>query len=352
MGVEPARVGQQPYAGVSYGGILRADDGAWRVERHPVGGDPDDREPPRPHLVCQVAQTASARPHLVVGQLVGPRRRPRDHVGDPEAERAQLVLLGGAQQARGEAGAVQRRPEPVAGPPEVVPGQRRDEAGVDAAEQHGTRRVAGTGQHVGHRERPGGLQLGAGRAGHAATLAHRNRLRHTGSAVGARTPGCVRAGSGAGEDVREAEVDRALELRVACTTRARGPGATARTGRCAGTGRPPCSRSGPRPPVPGAAGRRTGPCRRSTGCTRSCAACARPARAPPSSTGGPRRWSPAAAARPSARGGRPWGTPRPRPPTPARPARRTAPAAATRSRPGRTCAPGSPPPRSPRCARA
>ena len=70
--------------------------------------------------------------------------------------------------------------------------------------------------------------------------------------------------------------------------RRRGPGASGRTARCAGTARPPCSRSGPRRPARGAAGRRTGPCRRSTGWSRSCAACARRPRARPSSTGGRR----------------------------------------------------------------
>src|SRR5207244_4508608 len=58
------------------------------------------------------------------------------HVGDAQAVPEELVLLIGPELARGEAGTVQRGPEPVAGAGEVVTGPGRVQAGVDAAEQH------------------------------------------------------------------------------------------------------------------------------------------------------------------------------------------------------------------------
>jgi hypothetical protein len=170
--VEPARVGQQPHPRRAEGGLLRPDRGARRVERHAVRGDPDDREPPRTQPLHQRPQAVAAGAQLRVAQLVGPCRRSVHHVRDAQPEGGQLTLLRGQQAARGEPAQVQRGPEPVAGPAEMVPGQRRDEAGVDAAEQHGARRVVGSGEQVGHGQGARRLQRGTGRAGHRATVPH------------------------------------------------------------------------------------------------------------------------------------------------------------------------------------
>ena len=89
MGVEPARVGQQPDPGVPHRDILRADGGAGRVERHPVGGDPDDREPraaaprpparaaARPPARTSSSVSSSARAVARATMLVIPRPSPR-----------------------------------------------------------------------------------------------------------------------------------------------------------------------------------------------------------------------------------------------------------------------------------
>ena len=54
----------------------------------------------------------------------------------PRPKASSSSCSDGLQQARGEPAAVQRRPEPVARSGEVVPGRRRVEARVDAAEEH------------------------------------------------------------------------------------------------------------------------------------------------------------------------------------------------------------------------
>ena len=70
----------------------------------------------------------------------------------------QLAPSEQADLARGEAGQVQRRPEPVARPREVPAGRRGIQPGVDPAEQHVQRRPVG-GQHIGDRAVPRGRQV-------------------------------------------------------------------------------------------------------------------------------------------------------------------------------------------------
>jgi hypothetical protein len=82
-------------------------------------------------------------------------------VGDPEAERDQLGLLVGGEQPRGQPAQVERLPEAVPGPGEVVPDRRRPQPGVDAAEQHPHARA----EHVGHEPALGALPLGEGGPG-------------------------------------------------------------------------------------------------------------------------------------------------------------------------------------------
>jgi hypothetical protein len=84
---------------------------------------------------------------------------PRDDVGHPEPEGQQLLLLVRPEQPWGEARRVQRRPEPVAWPGEVVPRPRRVQPRVDAAEQHAQPWC----HNVRHGPLGGGEQLGARR---------------------------------------------------------------------------------------------------------------------------------------------------------------------------------------------
>jgi hypothetical protein len=62
-------------------------------------------------------------------------RRPIDEVRDPQAEGRQQAVLAGGQPARREARPVQRRPEAVARPGEVVAALGREQRRVDPAEE-------------------------------------------------------------------------------------------------------------------------------------------------------------------------------------------------------------------------
>jgi len=90
---------------------------------------------------------------LGAGELGGLRGGAGCDVGDAEAIAGHLGLLGRPQQAVGEAGQVQRGPEPVARPGEVPAGRRRVQARVDPAEQH-VQRLTSRGQHVRDRTVP------------------------------------------------------------------------------------------------------------------------------------------------------------------------------------------------------
>src|SRR4249919_1936316 len=81
-------------------------------------------------------QYGSALDELLGAELVRAGGGARDDVGDAEPKAEQLLLLIGPEDAPGEAGAVQGRPEAVAGPGEVVPGGGGVQAGVDAREHH------------------------------------------------------------------------------------------------------------------------------------------------------------------------------------------------------------------------
>ena len=75
------------------------------------------------------------------GELVGAGGGARADVGDPDPPPGELRPVGlrvpvrGVDEGVGDAGAVQRRMEPVAGPGEVGAGRRRPEARVDPDEQ-------------------------------------------------------------------------------------------------------------------------------------------------------------------------------------------------------------------------
>src|SRR5207249_10982032 len=101
---------------------LRAHRRVAAAERRPVRGDPDDREAPRPQPGDLCCQDAGAREELLGTKLVRAGGGARDDVGDAEPEAEQLLLLIGPEDALGEAGVVQGRPEAVAGPGEVKPG--------------------------------------------------------------------------------------------------------------------------------------------------------------------------------------------------------------------------------------
>lgn len=135
VGVEPARVREDPDRAAGEIFVLQADDGVAAAERGAVGGEADDRDQAWPVLADDALELPRARAQLGVGQLGGRARRPRSDVRDADAVREQLGVLVRAQAPQREARRVQRRPETVARSREVVAGLRGVQRRVDADEQ-------------------------------------------------------------------------------------------------------------------------------------------------------------------------------------------------------------------------
>src|SRR3984885_1040533 len=107
MGVEATWVRQHPQSGGARGPGLGPKSGAGLPESRPVGGDADDRQPPRAEALGLLQQLAAALAQFIIGELVGARGGPGDDVGDAESQAEQLLLLVGPQLARGESGPVE-----------------------------------------------------------------------------------------------------------------------------------------------------------------------------------------------------------------------------------------------------
>jgi hypothetical protein len=101
-----------------------------------VGADPQHGHHLRPDGGRLGGQPGPAGPQLLGPQLGGARGGPLDQVGDPQPEGQQLGLLVGGELPWGQPAQVQRLPEPVPGPGEVVPDRRRPQPRINAAEQH------------------------------------------------------------------------------------------------------------------------------------------------------------------------------------------------------------------------
>src|SRR5262245_36310276 len=113
VGVEPARVGQDPHGGGADGVRLSPEPGPRAAEGDAVRADAeegDDARPVSPHLG---GEAPPALDQLGRGQLVRRRGGPGDHVGDPVAERQERPLVVRRDDLVGEAAGVQGRPEAV-----------------------------------------------------------------------------------------------------------------------------------------------------------------------------------------------------------------------------------------------
>ena len=136
---------------------------AHRYAPSPRKGDVPGRPP------CgELLHRGQAGPELLLAQLVRPRGRARDEVGDPQARAKDLRGLVRVQPTRRPAARVQRRPQPVAGVREVQADRAGPQRGVDAAQQD---RQTGCDQ-VGYDPSARGLELrGRGaRSGHVPSL--------------------------------------------------------------------------------------------------------------------------------------------------------------------------------------
>src|SRR5437867_2674560 len=136
MCVEAARVREDPDPGSADPLRLRPD----RRTRPPEGGTEGTHAEERHHGRTETADDAADPPgagsELSLGQLGCPRRGPRHQIGDAEPGLQQLALLERRELPAREERAVERLPEPVAGPSEVMADGARVEARVDAAEEH------------------------------------------------------------------------------------------------------------------------------------------------------------------------------------------------------------------------
>ncbi len=82
-----------------------------------------------------IGKGLGAGAQFIGGQFVGPGGRSVDQVGDSDAARQQLTLAVGGEERRGQARFVDRAPEPITRPGEVVAGGARVKARVDAHEK-------------------------------------------------------------------------------------------------------------------------------------------------------------------------------------------------------------------------
>jgi len=136
MRVEAARVREYPELSVAHAFGLRAERRVRPIECGAVGADADYGDDPRTVAADLALERSSSGAQFVVLEFRGSRRSPCDEVGDPTATGQQLELIRGRKQPRREAGGVERRPETVARPREVLPLRGRHQAGVDADKEH------------------------------------------------------------------------------------------------------------------------------------------------------------------------------------------------------------------------
>src|SRR5438034_4623457 len=135
IGIEPARLRQQPQPRRPQPLRLRTDHRARASERGAIGADPDHRHPLRPVALDLALEPPRARDELVRRQLGGRRGGAGHEIRDPIAPLEQRALFPRRENAIGETGSVQHGPKPVARPREMVTDSTRIETGIDAAEQ-------------------------------------------------------------------------------------------------------------------------------------------------------------------------------------------------------------------------
>ena len=157
IGIEPARLWQEPQPGRPDPLGLRADHRFRPPERRAIRANPDYRDPFRPIPLHLPLEPPSTCDELLLAQFGGGRSRARHEIRDPIPPREQLALLPRLEHARREPGRVQHGPKPVPGPSKVMAGRSRIQSRVDAAEQDAQARC----DYVRHRPTRGRKHLGA-----------------------------------------------------------------------------------------------------------------------------------------------------------------------------------------------
>jgi hypothetical protein len=136
VGIEAARVRQNPYLGLSETG-LATNLGVGCRERSPVTSDPQEGEPLGSKRRYPVTKIPSAVLKLTDGDLRRPRRWSPHNARDAQPQRKQLSFVRGTELTWGEPRSVKRRPKPVTRSGEVVSVCYGREAGVDSRENDG-----------------------------------------------------------------------------------------------------------------------------------------------------------------------------------------------------------------------
>ena len=135
VGVQPAGVREHPDRPAADAVLLETEVSTRTRECGPVGRHADDRDQPGGDVADQRPERGGSLAQLLGAQLGGRPRGTVGEVGDADAERRQVAVLVGREDAGRESRSVQRRPEPVARPREVVAALRGGQRRVDADEQ-------------------------------------------------------------------------------------------------------------------------------------------------------------------------------------------------------------------------
>lgn len=155
VGGAAARVGQHPDGRALQQLRLPSHTSAGTAEGRAVGPDAQEGHHRGPHPAHLPGEGPSATLELISPQLLRAGGRARAEVRYAQAARDELALLERREEPVGEARLVQRLPEPVAGPREVMADRPGIEARVDPAEQHAQPGP----DDVGHGAIDGGSQL-------------------------------------------------------------------------------------------------------------------------------------------------------------------------------------------------
>ncbi|MCW2664983.1 MAG: hypothetical protein JWP83_6135 [Mycobacterium sp.] len=164
VGVAPARIGDYPQFGWGVGRNLLTQLRSAVAEGGSVGGDPQNGDSARGVLPNHFVQFVPACDEFDDCQLVCARGRSLDKARDADSEIQQVVAVSrrkpgrGVDQMIGDAGAVERRPEPIAAGSEVSLHRNASQARIDADEQQPNP----IGYQVGQRLTAEPLQLIAG----------------------------------------------------------------------------------------------------------------------------------------------------------------------------------------------
>lgn len=136
VGVKAAGAGQQPDAGLSDPLRLQSQGSILPPECCAIGAHPQDGNVSRAELSSFHRKPPSARYQLLAAEFVSRIGGAIHNIGDAIAEGEQVVLLVRIKPPRRETGRVQRWPESVARPGEVMLDGRGVQPWIDAAEEH------------------------------------------------------------------------------------------------------------------------------------------------------------------------------------------------------------------------